>query len=280
MSWNISFHPLFVILCCVFAYYGYVSLLCSYLVCLMLHEFAHSFMAFRLGYKLNHIKVMPHGVSIGGNNMYFSYRDEISIAIVGPLANFALAMLVLSVWWLWPVSYVYTLDFFVANLVIGLVNLLPVYPLDGGRILLALLSLRASRLLAVKIMRIIGVVISTAILVGFVATTFFVPNFTMLFFGLFLFVTTLCDTRNIGYMRINNLEYKLSRINKGIAVRNIAVNPDITLYKLFAQISPFSITNFTIIDNDMRVVGQLNEKQLNHLVTIYPANVRLRVILP
>lgn len=280
MNWNISFHPLFIMLCCVLTYYGYVGLLCSYLLCLMIHEIAHSLAAARLGYKLNHIKVMPHGISIGGNNVFFSYKDEIIIAISGPLSNFVLLILILSMWWLWPITYVYTLDFFAANVVIGVVNLLPVYPLDGGRVLLALLSQRISRMNAVKVLRIIGLIISSLIIMSFVITTFFVPNFTLLFFGVFLFITSLYDTPDINYMRVNNLEYKLSRINKGISLRNIAVNMDITLYKLYSQISPFNITNFTIIDSDMHIVGQLTEKQIQHLVTIYPANVRLKVILP
>lgn len=280
MNWNISFHPLFIMLCCVLIYYGYVGLLCSYLLCLMIHEIAHSLAAARLGYKLNHIKVMPHGISIGGNNVFFSYKDEIIIAISGPLSNFVLLILILSMWWLWPITYVYTLDFFAANVVIGVVNLLPVYPLDGGRVLLALLSQRISRMNAVKVLRIIGLIISSLIIMSFVITTFFVPNFTLLFFGVFLFITSLYDTPDINYMRVNNLEYKLSRINKGISLRNIAVNMDITLYKLYSQISPFNITNFTIIDSDMHIVGQLTEKQIQHLVTIYPANVRLKVILP
>jgi stage IV sporulation protein FB len=243
------------------------------------HELAHAAMAYRRGYKLNKIRLMPHGVSISGNNVYFSYRDEIMIAIAGPLSNFVLAVVVMALWWIFPITYVYTFDFFVANLAIGVVNLLPVYPLDGGRVLLALLSQRISRLKAVKILKILGVIISVALVIAFVVSTFFVPNYTVLIFGAFLLVTTLTDTRSSQYLRVNNLEYKMSRINKGIALKNIAVNQDITLYKLFSQVTPFAITNFTVLDDQLKVVGEISEKQLNHLVTIYPATAKIRVIL-
>ena len=132
---------------------------------------------------------------------------------------------------------------------------------------------------AVTIVRVIGVILSSLLIVLFVITTFFAPNFTLLFFGVFLFVTSLTDTRNIQYSRVNNLAYKMSRINKGISVRNIAVNQNITLYRLFSQISPFSITNFTVLDNNLKVVGHITEKELNRLVTIYPADAKLTVIL-
>ena len=62
-------------------------------------------------------------------------------------------------------------------------------------------------------------------------------------------------------------------------MRNVAVNQDITLYKLFSQISPFAITNFTVLDDNLKVVGQITEKELNRLVTIYPADAKLTVIL-
>ncbi len=279
MNFNLSFHPLFIILCCAFIYFGYFGLLVSYILCLLLHECAHALVAKRLGYQLNKIKLMPHGVSISGSNVYFSYKDEVRIALAGPLANFMLVVLTMAFWWALPVSYSFTYDFYIANLVIAIVNLLPIYPLDGGRVLLALLSQKFSRMRAVTIVRVIGVILSSLLIVLFVITTFFAPNFTLLFFGVFLFVTSLTDTRNIQYSRVNNLAYKMSRINKGISVRNIAVNQNITLYRLFSQISPFSITNFTVLDNNLKVVGHITEKELNRLVTIYPADAKLTVIL-
>ena len=279
MNFNLSFHPLFIILCCGFVYFGYFGLLASYILCLLLHEFAHALVAKRLGYKLNKIKLMPHGVSISGNNVYFSYKDEVRIALAGPFSNFVLVVLTMALWWIAPITYTFTYDFYVANLVIATVNLLPIYPLDGGRVLLALLSQTLSRVRALNVIKIVGIVLSSFIVILFVVTTFFVPNFTLLFFGVFLFVTSITDTKNIQYSRVNNLEYKISRINKGITMRNVAVNQDITLYKLFSQISPFAITNFTVLDDNLKVVGQITEKELNRLVTIYPADAKLTVIL-
>lgn len=279
MNFNISFHPLFVLMCCTFIYYGYFGLLASYLLCLLLHEFAHAFVAQKLGYKLNKIKLMPHGVGISGNNVYFSYKDEVKIALAGPFFNLCFIILIFALWWLFPVSYVYTYDLYVANLVICCVNLLPIYPLDGGRAFLALLSQKTSRLNAIKIVRAIGITLSSLLIIAFFVSTFFVVNFTILFFGVFLFVTSVFETKNIQYGRINNLEYKLSRINKGITMRNIAVNKDITLYKMFSQLTPFSITNFSVVDSNLRIVAEISEKDLNRLVTIYPADVKLEVIL-
>ena len=279
MNFSLSFHPLFVLMCCGFIYFGFLGLLASYLFCLIVHELCHSLMAYKLGYKLTNIKLMPHGVSLSGNNVYFSYKDEIKIALAGPLSNFVFIVLILALWWIFPSSYAYTHDLYIANLAIGVVNLLPIYPLDGGRVLLALLSQRTSRLHALRILKVLGIILSSAIIISFAITAFFAPNVTLLFFGVFLFVTSLTETKNIQYARVNNLEYKISRINKGIALRNVAVNEDVTLYKLYSQITPFSLTNFTVLDSNLKIVAQISEKQLQKLVLIYPSNAKLSVIL-
>jgi len=240
---------------------------------------AHAFVASRLGYKLNVITLMPHGVSIGGSNVYFSYRDEILIAIAGPLFNIILAVCTVCIWWVFPITYAYTDYFVFANLVIAIINVLPIYPLDGGRVFLALLSIKKSRKSAEKIVRIVGITLSVGLILGFVVTTFFVPNFTLLMFGGFLFVTSLFEDKNSRYTRISTINDKMQKLNKGIKIRDVAVNQNTTLYKLFRETSPNTITQFTILNDSMQVVGYLDEQKLEKLLLVYPATATLRTIL-
>ena len=76
-------------------------------------------------------------------------------------------------------------------MVTAVINVLPIFPLDGGRVLLAVLSRNGQRTKAIKKVRLIGIILSSIILVGFVLTVFFTPNYTMLIFGSFLFVTSI-----------------------------------------------------------------------------------------
>ena len=76
-------HPLFIVLSALLVYFGYFFLLLSYIITVILHEFAHSFVASKLGYKLNQINLMPHGASLSGDNRFFSVRDEVLVAIAG-----------------------------------------------------------------------------------------------------------------------------------------------------------------------------------------------------
>lgn len=110
---------------------------------LLAHELAHSFMALREGLPISGITLFMFG---GVSKMSEEARDpktELKVAVVGPLTSFALAFIfwtltrLLSVT---PISLGAVMFGYLAwvNMALGIFNLLPGYPLDGGRILRAL----------------------------------------------------------------------------------------------------------------------------------------------
>jgi len=115
----------------------------------LLHELAHSVVAMRFGLRVVDITLWPLGGIARMSEIPESSRVEGWVAIAGPLLNFALAGLALPfvAWsafsgpasaglaaWVW--------GFFVTNLLLGGFNLLPAFPMDGGRILRAFLGRR------------------------------------------------------------------------------------------------------------------------------------------
>lgn len=272
-------HPLFIVLSALLVYFGYFFLLLSYIITVILHEFAHSFVASKLGYKLNQINLMPHGASLSGDNRFFSARDEVLVAIAGPALNIILAILGCAVWWIFPSTYFYTQQFVYANVVTAAINFLPIFPLDGGRVLLAVMSRNGQRTKAIKKVRLIGIILSSVILVGFVMTVFFTPNYTMLIFGSFLFITSILEDKQAYYSHIGLFESKSSHLNRGLKLRALAVSQNIPLYKLISAVTPDSITEFNVIDENYKVIGKISELQLEKLIQIYPASTTLKLIL-
>ena len=272
-------HPLFIVLSALLVYFGYFFLLLSYIITVILHEFAHSFVASKLGYKLNQINLMPHGASLSGDNRFFSARDEVLVAIAGPALNIILAILGCAVWWIFPSTYFYTQQFVYANVVTAVINFLPIFPLDGGRVLLAVMSKNGQRTKAIKRVRLIGIMLSSVILVGFVMTVFFTPNYTMLIFGSFLFITSILEDKQAYYSHIGLFESKSSHLNRGLKLRALAVSQNIPLYKLISAVTPDSITEFNVIDENYKVIGKISELQLEKLIQIYPASTTLKLIL-
>ena len=118
--------------------------------CVLLHELAHSVVARSKGLVVNSIILLPIGGVSQIEKMPDAWQDELEIAGAGPLVSLLLAVVaavaaLASGWSLLPVNiYGGALLPRLAwlNLVLGLFNLLPAFPLDGGRVLRALLERR------------------------------------------------------------------------------------------------------------------------------------------
>ncbi len=274
-----SIHPLFIIFVLVLALQGLFDVLCAYVLTLLIHEYAHFLVANKKGYHLNKFCLMPHGISLSGQNVLFSYKDEITIALAGPICNLVISIIGFALWWLFPATYPYTQLFIYANLITGTINFLPVFPMDGGRIVLAILGRRFTRTKALKMVRILGILVSFALIGVFIATTFFEVNFTFLTLGLFCFFTSIWEDKRCVYERSHFLDSKNFNLKGGIAVREIAVIEDITLYKLVSEIRQDSITNFCVLNKNMEQVAYIEEKQIENFIKVYPATATLKTIL-
>lgn len=140
------------------ALFGVVAILLLF-VAVTLHELGHSFQALKYGVKVKDITLMPMGGLARLEEMPDKPEQELRIAIAGPIVNFAIAAVLFGLGVLLQTRAVISLQelytslgqvswngmlayLTMANLVIGVFNLIPAYPMDGGRILRALLALK------------------------------------------------------------------------------------------------------------------------------------------
>lgn len=140
-------------------------------ICVLIHELGHSLLAKRKGATVKAIVLLPIGGVSQLENLPETPPDEFAIAVAGPFASFILAAasaagataLRIS---LWPPNIyggpiLSRLAWF--NLIIGAFNLIPAFPLDGGRVLRSLLqqkrSLQEATRLAARIGRVIAIVL-------------------------------------------------------------------------------------------------------------------------
>lgn len=146
------------------------------------HECAHAFAARRSGFSLDKIVLMPYGAVISGDIAGIPPQKEVAVCLAGPLANGLTALAFVALWWLFPETYPYTDVAAYVSLSLFLVNLLPAYPLDGGRILnVALRPLGKAR--AKLVLRVVSAAVALAIVGYFVYTCFSAPAWTALFFA-------------------------------------------------------------------------------------------------
>ncbi len=257
MDVKIRIHPLFIIFAFFLAFFGLARILLTYFMVMILHEFGHYFVAKILGYRLNKIVFMPYGVSLNGQWNIFKRRDEILIALAGPVVNFFLVFLCVAFWWIWPISYAYTLDFVVCNLCLGLFNLLPVFPLDGGRLFVALISGKIKKYKIIRYMKIISGIASIIFLILFFISVFSTLNMTYFFVAIFLFSSALDGKNNYIYER--SYLFNKDAANLPYEIKSYVVNKAVPINLLTKYISGSYFVTFYVVDDNMKIIKMLTE---------------------
>lgn len=249
---------------------GYAVETVSYLVAVCMHELCHAAYAGKKGYTLNAFRLMPYGASLTGEFEGASARDEIKIALVGPLSNAVAATATVALWWIFPSSYFYTDIFAAANVFTAFINLMPVFPLDGGRALLAAFSLRFPRAKVYRIMRWTGFAFSAALCaVAFIARA----NFSFPTLAAFILFSTVFPDKKCKYERLYALAYRREKIKTGLPVKEIMVFSDATVHRLLSMLSGGCFTRFTVVDERLGVVGTLTETELEQIAAKYGQNI-------
>ncbi len=173
---------------------GFIILL---FFCVFLHELGHALTARRFQVTTKSITILPIGGLASMEKMPEKPLHELLVAIAGPLVNFVIA----------AVLYVYlhatggfptleelqtmqgmsadkvVLNLFYANLILGLFNLVPAFPMDGGRILRSLLAMKMDKTRATDIAAGIGRFL--AVMFIFFGIFF---DFWLVFIGIFIYL--------------------------------------------------------------------------------------------
>lgn len=180
---QLAVHASFVLLLAYYAYEGWreggvsgmawnVGLILLFFGCVVLHELGHSLTARRYGVRVPRILLMPIGGMAEMDRIPRQPRAELLITIAGPLVNFVIVLLMAPFLWRDLVSETPTpepslaalgVQLLVANAVMGTFNLLPVFPMDGGRIFRALLALKLPYLRATYWASLVGKVLAVAL---------------------------------------------------------------------------------------------------------------------
>ena len=259
-----SVHPLFFVVGFYYALTGRIFVFLTYVFTAVIHETGHAAMAGRAGYRLSKITLTPFGAVASGNIEGLKFYDELFIAAAGPAVNLAVGLLFVAFWWIFPETYAFTDIAAEANFTLAAVNLIPAYPLDGGRILSALLSIKIGGERASKICKAVSVFLALLLIAGFVFTLFYTPNVSLLIFAVFVLVGAFDRGKENKYVKINSVmgEEKLCR---GVPVKRQAVSKNVTLKTLIKIVDPAAINEIDVYDGD-RFLKRLGQKEITKIL--------------
>lgn len=180
-----------------------IALVASVFVIILVHELAHALMARHYGTVTRDILLLPIGGMSRMERLPEKPRQELAVALVGPAVNVVLAgvlalVLVATGGSFDPGDAATTPGAFLGqllwiNIILAGFNLLPAFPMDGGRALRALLAIRLGRARATQIALVVGRVLAAVfVLVGLMA------NLLLALIGVFVWFAGRAETSTMA----------------------------------------------------------------------------------
>ena len=232
-------------------------------LCVLLHEFGHAFAARAFGIRTPDITLLPIGGVARLERMPRSPLQELVIAIAGPAVNVAIAIALLPL----AISDFGPRDFedfstargsfagklLAVNVMLVLFNLIPAFPMDGGRILRSLLALAIPHTSATHIAARVG----QGIAVLFAIAGLFGNPF-LLIIGLFIFLGAQQELQSVlmaerfGGLHVSDL------MQSQFETCPAGLSPERAREFASQRIQPI----FPVVDSDLRVLGTLSRDAL------------------
>lgn len=241
-----------------------ILVLCIFF-CVVLHEFGHALTARRFGVKTKDIILSPIGGVARLEKLPEKPIQEFYVAVAGPLVNLLIAILLLPYFFFYsmeearyqlsslhfsnPVELIPLLLF--GNIVLAGFNLLPAFPMDGGRIFRALLSIKLGRLKATKLASQLGNFFGILMVIYAVYTQSVFTGFI----GIFIFLLASQEYRLVQIDEALKNHF-LSEIYRSNFTRIYATDK---IERVMDELKHGLEKNFLVFDENEKVVGVLHE---------------------
>ena len=246
-----------------------VSLLLSFIICLyiciLLHEFGHSLTAKRYGVKTRDIILSPIGGLARLESIPENPFQEFKVAINGPIVNLVIAGLLAAIIYLMNLPFlpeivdgIVRIDssnflqwLMYMNIGVFLFNLIPAFPMDGGRILRSLLSLKMTRTKATFWASMLGKFFA----VVFVVYALYAGYFILIIIGPFIYLMAGQEYRQV----------KLAELMKTTPLSSIVNNSFTEVYQedaishFIEKVKNTEETSYLVFDKEENIVGSLPE---------------------
>jgi Zn-dependent protease/CBS domain-containing protein len=220
----------------------------------LLHEFGHSLVAMRYGYDIDSITLWLLGGLASFTEMPENWRQEFWIAVAGPIVSVGVGLVCYAGFLLTPVAIApvrFVLGYLaLLNVVLAVFNMLPAFPMDGGRVLRALLARNRPHARATQLAAEVGKVF--AFLLG--AVGLLSLNIVLILLAFFIYIAASGEAQ----------QTVMKATFEGVTVRDVmttrvdlhVVNPETTVATLIERMFRERHTGYPVVENGA-VVGMV-----------------------
>jgi Zn-dependent protease/CBS domain-containing protein len=278
---DVRVHWTFLLLLAFFAFVGYqnsgslvgaltpTAAIVALFVCVVLHEFGHSLVAQRLGIVVRSITLLPIGGVSNLESLPEKPSDEVKITLAGPLVNVVLAPIFFGVGLLLGAEPRMPTDLFTGigsvgqfffylgylNVVLAVFNLIPAFPLDGGRVLRGALATRLGAPRATEIASRVGQLFAAAFFViGLLG-----GNFLLALIAVFIFFGANGEAQMVKQRELTR-GLNVSDV-MGTKPRTETVTPSHTFGQVLDSVIHGYQEDFPVVDGD-KLVGMITRDEI------------------
>ncbi len=261
---RIRINLFFLLLCALYIALGLAAEVMLILGAVLVHEISHVVMALVLGVKVTEIEILPFGGQAKIEDFTGLEPDyEIYIALVGPIVSLSLAGIFYFLQAHLASSY---LSLFInINLFLGVFNLCPALPMDGGRILRALLSQAIGYKKATGKAAALGKLIAVIfILVGLYQVYFQKSGANYVVIGILLFWAARREGQMLVYAFMRYLVNKKGDLSKHgvLPAQQIISREDTLIKKILESTRPSYYLVVVAVDEADHLIGMRSEAEL------------------
>lgn len=255
-------HPLFFIMLVFLCIGGAHTLVLAFFAVLLLHEAAHCLCALYLHIPIAQIELTPFGGSMEIHQVdALPPGKAFLLSCAGPLCNTFFIAVSLLIVWRYALFNDVLIYFIQCNLFMLLLNLLPVLPLDGGRMLLALLTKWFDRTRILRILLTFGRLLSVFLIVaGFVFM-----HFSLVTLGCYLLYTAAIEERTGASRYLAAFISRRIRFEKQktLPVQSLCVSSALPVFMLIPHLHPGAYHVIEVLQEDTLMhLGQIRDDVL------------------
>ncbi len=232
--------------------------------CVVAHEFGHALMARRYGIKTPDITLLPIGGLARLERMPEKPGQEIMVALAGPAVNLVIALVLIIILGAQvDVRSLEELDdpavsFFARlaaiNMFLAIFNLVPAFPMDGGRVLRAVLAIRMDRARATQVAATIGQGLAFAF--GFLGLIY--GNPILVFIAIFIYLAAGAEAQTTGLKEAA----RTMGVRQAMITRYESLGPQSTVGDAADALINTTQHEFPVVDGSGRLRGVLTRNAM------------------